>query len=280
MNFSHTKLSTWRRCRQRFHWQYINKYRSPVGLGLIRGGVGHKALAVWYETYDEKKAMQAASDELYVHENHGDVDDPDKIWDLANIVLNRYFAWSKLNDRFTSVEVVEYEFNLPFRDTGHILNGFIDGIVTQTDGTQWLFEHKFYSTATVNHLDLDPQVSVYLYAARQLGFNPRGVLYNVIRNAAGGIAETQPVLRIPVFRNTEGMEALENELEHQLQDMVEYMNSASKRTYRTPTKDCSWDCGYFNACLSINDIGSPDSILRSMPKMEEKQIEQEKDAHE
>jgi hypothetical protein len=121
------------------------------------------------------------------------------------------------------------------------------------------------------HLDLDPQVSIYMLAARASGFDVRGALYNVVRTTIKGKAENDPVVRLPVYRNNEGLEQIVHELVAQMTEMKAFHEDGGIRAYRTPTRDCSWDCGFYGACLSINDNGDPEPALRLIPiKVHEK----------
>jgi len=67
------------------------------------------------------------------------------------------------------------------------LAGKIDGIVTLDDGRLAVLEHKFISDAIDQdsdywrRLQLDSQISLYVYAARQLGYDVETVLYDVVR---------------------------------------------------------------------------------------------------
>lgn len=270
--FSHTSLSAFRRCRQKFAWSYIDDYAPLPGMGLIRGSVGHHALATWYVTQDKSKTMLAASKKLAEYEALLDrVLDTE--WDLISVVLERYLDWAEENDNFT-VEAAEQRFDLVIG--GHVVMGFIDGIAVRTDGSVWLLEHKFQKQARTRHLQMDAQSSVYLWAARKLGYNPRGILYNIIRMAEGGVAAREPVVRLPVYRNNEGLEYMERELVPQMDEMRLAL-AGQLPIYRNPTKDCSWDCGFYDACLGLQDNGAAQSILLKYPIRVHEEINKEVD---
>lgn len=264
INYSHSRMASWRRCLYRYKLEYVDEYTPEPSVNLMRGSIGHVALASWYSSKTKRadKALKAASDKLFEYERMLNTELPD-VWDLMSTVLTRYFQWSLENDNFEEILAVEKRFEFDFH--GHNLKGFIDGIVT-VDGVNWLLEHKFYSQARLKHLALDPQVSMYLYAAREMGYNPRGVLYNVIRVAEGGIAEREPVIRIPTYRNQEGLRVIERELYAQITAMEQWHSTKNPPLYRNPTRDCSWDCGFYTVCLSINDDGTSKAVLEKIPK--------------
>jgi hypothetical protein len=261
--FSHTKMAAWRRCKLRYKWQYLDKYQTPPSSGQIKGSVGHSGLAEWYRSGSRTSAIKVASAKLFEYERTLNLDLGED-WELLELVLDRYMEWSEENDDFSAVLGIEEKFVLDVMDFK--LKGFIDGIVTM-NGVNWLLEHKFMAQARTKHLELDPQVSIYLYAARKLGFDPRGVLYNVVRMGKTGISDREPVVRLPVYRNLEGLIAIEHEMINQMQD-IENFHAGAGLIYRNPTADCSWDCGFFDACLSINDSGNAISVLKRFPQGE------------
>lgn len=268
---SHTSLSTFRRCQMRYKWSYVDDYEPLSSKGQIMGGTGHAGAGAWYqhlhenpEDYEhaENLALKAASGKLAEYEEAAGYEMED-IWNDISIILPRYFAWSIENDDFTAHDI-EYRFDLkvgPFT-----VIGYFDGIVETKDGSWWLLEHKFTKQVRTKHIEIDPQVSLYLLAARALKYNLRGVLYNVIRTTIRGKAENDPVVRLPVYRNNEGLAYIVRELVSQMSEMQKFHAVDGVTAYRNETMDCSWDCGFFNACLAINDDGDPKPVLNTLPR--------------
>lgn len=268
---SHSSTSTFRRCKMRYKWNYIDNYAPLSSPGQMMGGMGHVALGAWYKELAKDVlgdnpadvALKAASDKLYEYENQHGYEMTD-MWNDASVILQRYFDWAEQNDDFTVIpEGIEHKFEIQLGD--FVVIGYIDGIVERANGTLWVLEHKFNKQVQTGHLELDPQVSIYLLAARASGFDVRGALYNVIRTTIGGKAENEPVVRLPVFRNNEGLAQISQELIFQMQEMKDFHLSGGRSAYRTPTRDCSWDCGFFNACLAMNDDGDPQPALNVIP---------------
>ncbi len=84
---------------------------------------------------------------------------------------------------------IEVPFTLPILDpetgerTGRWYGGLIDAII-ELDGHLWLCDHKTASNADKSYWDelkTNPQLSMYLLAAKQIGLNVRGFLWDVIR---------------------------------------------------------------------------------------------------
>lgn len=263
--FSHSSMSTYRRCRYRYFLSYILDYVTPSGLGQNRGSVGHAGLAKWYGLGCDEEADSAAmavASQMYCDKEIETGESLEEDWQLMSIILPRYFDWARANDNFAEILSLEQKFEVKIGD--HTVIGYIDGVVKTNAGSIWLLEHKFNKTVSTNHIDLDPQMSLYMLAARKLGIDARGVLFNVIRVAAGGIAAKQPVERRQVFRNQEGLDFIEKEVAIQLDEMQAFHDKGGA-IYRNETGNCSWDCGFYAACQMINDDGDAQTALAKFP---------------
>jgi len=266
--YSHTSMTSYKRCRAQYSWKYVYNYAPKEGTGRIRGSAGHAALATWYregcsEESDEM-AMKSAAEVFNVAEKQFQVS-LDQDWDLMKIILPRYFRWARANDDFEEILAIEQEFSIQIGP--HTVIGFIDGVVKSKNGSIWLLEHKFNKQVSTRNIDLDSQMSLYLLAAYKLGIDVRGVLYNVIRVAEGGIAAKSPVERRQVFRRSDGLRMIEAETLVQLDEMAEFHENGG-RVYRNPTANCSWDCSFYGVCLAINDDGDAKTALSAIPIVE------------
>jgi len=263
MKLSHSSMSKFRRCKQRYKWQYVENLLEQPSAGQRRGTVGHHAVATWYKEYDEDVAMQSAADKMTQFEIE-DGNDYSKDWSKFEKILPRYFNWSKENDFFDDVIAVEHKFDIELGKVA-VLTGYIDAIVVD-QGHQWLMEHKFLKSSSGAHISLDPQISIYVLAARELGFNIRGVMYNAVRMTIKGKAETEPVDRYLAYRNVEALDYIKQELILQAEEMMEFLENPPELVYRNTTRDCTWDCSFYNACLALNDDGDPYPVLNTMNK--------------
>jgi PD-(D/E)XK nuclease superfamily len=254
---SHSKMAAFRRCLQRYQWNYVDKYFSPPGEGQMRGLVGHAALAVWHSTYDAEQALAAAQREYELQV--GVLNDD---WVTMELTLTRYFDWSRQNDTFKVVSS-EQEFNIAFEfddaEQNFTLNGYIDGLVEEK-GTMWILENKFYKRADNTPLDLDAQVSIYVLAASLLGYEVQGVIYNIVRMAGSKVSEKEPVIRRRLHRSSTGLELVEREIADQVRMMRSY-HKGELPTFRNPTKDCHWDCAFYDACLMLSLDGRKPTFM-------------------
>jgi len=261
--FSHTSISSFKWCKFQYYLKYIQNYAPLPSIGQIRGNVGHKALGEWYRTKDGSRAYAVASEAISQYEELIR-ESLEEEWELLSVIIPRYFSWALDNDNFKEVLAIEEKFELELG--GFRLIGYIDGIVRDQQNVLWLLEHKFLKRVSTGHLDLDPQVSLYIYAARKMGYDVRGVLYNIIRVAKGGKAETEPVVRVPLYRNYEGLQVIEVELQRVLEEIYAFHQDPEPKLYRNETEKCAWGCGFFHACLSLNDSGECESVLKLLPK--------------
>lgn len=254
LTVSYSRLSTYRRCLYRYYLNYVERLTPPVGsLGQIRGSAGHAALAKWYSKgKDDARAMDAAWNTFF---KEGGVNHED--FEPLREALERYFEWAKVGDKW-KVQAVERKFDFEL-EPGLRLLGYMDMIVEQS-GHLWVVENKFLKQVSTGHLDLDPQVSTYMLGAMACGIEPVGVIYNIIRMSSGPTAERDPVVRKLLYRNKEGLRAKLEEIKMQGRAMAKF-ESEGGDIYRNETRDCSWDCSYFQLCLSITDNGSSEEML-------------------
>jgi RecB family exonuclease len=262
--FSHSSLAAWRRCRYRYYLSYIEDYASKPSVGQMRGTIGHACLGEWYGNgLDDAKAIEKATEVANQLEIESGIDFSND-WDELLLTFHRYFNWARVHDNFETIAIEqEYEIDI----NGIKLMGFIDGIVKQNNSI-WILEHKFLKQASIKHIDLDQQISIYMLAARKLGYDPVGCMYNIIRIGKGGIAVTEPVLRTLAYRNAEGLRVVEYELSNQMLELKTFNEKRHLPVYRNPTKDCHWDCQYYYACISLNDSGEAESVLSRFKKVD------------
>lgn len=268
--FSHSSLACYRRCRYQYYLKYVKDYVSPAGKGQIKGTAGHAALAEWYTNgYDDTKAIKKASGIITNTELETGWS-MEAEWDELQMMLMRYFAWARVNDNFETIAVEqEYEIEV----NGLKLMGFIDGIVRKGE-YNYLLEHKFVKQASTQHIALDMQVSIYMLAAHKLGYNPMGTMYNIIRMGEGKKSTEEPVLRTIAYRNVEGLQLIEIEVGRMMEEVQKFLTEGGS-VYRNPTKDCHWDCSFYDVCLSLNDSGEAESVLNRFSKRADKILAEE-----
>jgi len=188
--FTQSRLKEFHRCERRHFLSYelcIDTHEEDRS-ALDFGTAFHCGLEVWWHQNgvgDFKSALNAA---LFSPGNFSG-------YDLAKIraLMIGYDAVHNGNDGLVTL-AVEKEFKIPLRNpaTGRTsrsfsLAGKIDAIARDRNGEIWIVEHKTTSSDLSAEslywarLTLDEQVSLYVLAARELGFDAVGCIYDVIR---------------------------------------------------------------------------------------------------
>lgn len=179
-----SRLQAYRRCPREEQLRYQKLLRSNETEALRFGTLVHRGLEAWWKADPEERLVAA----LQVIEGEG-ADRYEQV--RAECLLRGYDArWSGAG--LTAI-AVEHEFLLPLvnPDTGSEsrtwqLGGKMDALAADERGRVFVIEHKTSSADIgpgsnyIARLRLDGQVSMYLRAARELGHDPAGVLYDVI----------------------------------------------------------------------------------------------------
>lgn len=186
---TNSEVSTYRRCPREWHWSYGHGIRPVERAGSLRfGSLVHTGLeAIWLRNGAELPA-------------DGDAFEMEK----ARAMLDGYaIRWAADNYEVIGVEM-QFRVRLVNPDTGarsltFELGGKLDALVRDSAGEVWVVEHKTSSediTAGSQYwgkLRMDSQVSTYIFAAREMGYQPRGVLYDVLKKP-----QQKPLLATPV----------------------------------------------------------------------------------
>lgn len=182
---STSEMRCFRRCAREHHNRYgLRRRPRTEAHALGFGKAAHAALEAWGMTVGAERlpsALQAIAR----------VDDPFDHARLRAMIEGYDARWA---DEAVTWLAVEVEFRAPLRNPATAaasktweLGGKLDGLVRDAAGDVWILEHKTASEEITagspywRKLTLDPQISNYYVGARALGYEPRGVLYDVLR---------------------------------------------------------------------------------------------------
>lgn len=190
---TNSELKTRRRCAREHHISYELGFRSIEEAAALRfGTVIHLGLEAWWRAWPREHRLTAALAALPL-----DLD-PFELARATEMLSGYDLRWS---EELLEVLVlpgkrvlVEAEFRAPLVNpaTSQLsrtfeLGGRIDVLVlNQVDGRVYIVEHKTSSLDITagspywRRLQLDTQVSTYYSGARALGFEPAGVIYDVL----------------------------------------------------------------------------------------------------
>lgn len=245
ISYSNTRLTTFKRCRLKYHWQYVDKSNtSSEGLALRRGRAAHIAMAQFYSGQPVKQAIRAAWNEY----DPFDAETMRKMEEL-DAILTRYFAWAKVNDRW---KVLAIERSVEVSWNKRKLMGIWDLLVKKS-GKIFIVDHKFQKSHSFSNLEVDPQVTHYLALAKLMGIEVHGLIYNIVNLELG---DTKTIaLREIVGRQDYFIQSYLESLEPQIKE-IEKAEKNKLSIYPNWTRDCCWDCQYYRRC-----IDSPYKIL-------------------
>jgi len=241
---------------------------------------------------EDPERLQDAEDEILMLR---------RIW----IAHERFMA---IHDVGWKVLAVEQEFEVPIPGLSETLGGVIDLIIEYKKAT-WIVEHKT-GAQPINPamLNLDSQFSDYFYAGYKiLGKAPAGVIYDYIRtkppsypkiNQDGTVSKAKcdtdkhtfiqtlkannlslddyqdrinmlpdhlVSLRHPVSRTKAQLTTF-------LQELIECTSAMQLFTgkYRNDTRDCTWDCAFFDVCTAEYLGGNSDNARKANFRIRQK----------
>jgi hypothetical protein len=235
--FSNTRLTTFKRCRLKYHWQYVDKQPSMAGRALRRGAAAHLAMAAYYRGKSPKDAIADAW-EAYSPASPKSLE---YMLEL-DLILARYFEWAAKND-FWKVQLVEESVEVEYN--GIKLMGIWDLLIKKA-GRLWLVDHKFQKSHSFSNLEVDPQVSHYLALARLMGLKVDGLIYNIINLDTGKVKEV--ALRQQIGRSDYFIQAYLDSLPPQVKEIQKAQRKTLK-IYPNWTRDCCWDCSFYRKCI-------------------------------
>ena len=178
---SWSEISTWCQCRQKWYWAYeLRIVPKQVSRSLSLGSCGHAALAAhlegkdWLIAIEEWASKQVQERPMYDEE----MENVGQLCNTVRALVQRYLEDN--HDQWKVLEV-EKQFEIGVRGLKHKLIGFWDAIVQDADGHKWILEHKFVKQfRTEDQLLLDGQIGVYQYAARRMGHDIIGTIYDQV----------------------------------------------------------------------------------------------------
>jgi hypothetical protein len=179
-------------CRKRHWFAYELGLRPMLDAKALRmGSAGHAGLDVLNKGGTIDSAMEVIEQ---AYQQTIEVDQYE--WSMEKTTVQTLvsgYLW-RWQDSPLKILASEQSFQLPLvnpetggRSTVFDLAGKIDGIIELEDGRKAVLEHKFVSDDITIGSDywriwqLNHQITLYVYAARQLGFDVATVLMNVIR---------------------------------------------------------------------------------------------------
>lgn len=190
---SYSKISVWKACRMQYRWSYDLKIEPKIVKPVIElGSAIHSALSNFYSHIPTNRTKQIldAVYESSMSESLSKLDsflggleqkqrdDFFKNKEKGQLWLNAY--WSKYGiDEDIPAMITEKLFEVDI--DGITLTIKPDAIMDKGDGT-WVWENKTGNPDIQQLLLEDEQSLYYTFGLRKLGYDCKGVVYNLISN--------------------------------------------------------------------------------------------------
>lgn len=281
-SFSHSEMSTFKRCKRKWFLQYyrgLRRRREPLSKPRDTGILVHAALHNFYvaggldgpgaEELMEQYLINARDADMLKVDTELERKDISEVHDTALILCTGYVEW--LHDSGADLDYkfdrTEQELRAPGPVDGTEIMGIIDlGGTDVQSGDLFVMDTKVTNSfeTMLKTLHLMEQGPMYAVLAKILepdstrGFR---VVWNMIKNNKRTPRAKGPFQqRYELAINADQLRQFYSQLHGQITDMLdlEYRlnNGAShiEAAYPTPTTNCAWECPYFAVCGAMNDM--------------------------
>jgi len=189
-----TDRRIFKECRAHYKYQIVDRLR-PLGdiVDALYIGTGcHHVLSVHYQACMDGRYTTNLVDEFekWVLERQTylrtDKRPTEEETEMIHGILRGYKERYEETDRDWQILAVESNFKYKVPGTNVTLSGTVD-LIVKYHGYVWIVDHKFLrsiSPALTQQLEMDDQMTAYLWLAKQHGIEARGCIYNVIRKKA------------------------------------------------------------------------------------------------
>lgn len=190
---THSRQASFKMCRKEHWYKYEQGIRRVTDSRALRmGSAYHAGVEQLGKGHGLAAAVQSARDCYYLMpDNHDEYEWAIELETVVRLICGYEWRWANVAIKDIAAE---QSFELPLRNpetnkTSRLfqLAGKIDGIVELEDGRLAVKECKLLGDDIGPESDLwprlriDPQISQYVVAARQLGYKVEEVLYDVCR---------------------------------------------------------------------------------------------------
>lgn len=265
---STSELSAFLRCRVRWNWSYqcrLAPKRKSTALAL--GTLVHDILEHWYLTPHAKrtvKRMEKLARERVRSTTTAELTTQDR--ELAEAMCIGYAAWARDEDKSIGLTecVPEGWFRYPLvpGDESVLIHGKIDNTFAPHNlrSTRALQEFKTRSQFRNEPVDLNTQLSVYLWALRQK--YPKAKRYvaywtQLRKQMPGPRVKADLFARETVERSDEEIAQWATDVRRQIGDMLD------GAIYPNPNDACSYDCDFRVPCQLRGNRKDLASIFRT-----------------
>ena len=182
LNISNSRLQTFRRCHYAHYLKYYEGLKKKAkDSALVRGSAIHECIEYYCTGRSWRKSFNRFSKEFYDSHFKEELVEIGDIPRMVEELMENYQVFYE-DEPYEYISCETY-FELPLPMVkGVQLIGYIDAIIQDDKGKIWSKEIKTYSkTPDRDFLVMNNQSSLYMWALEQMGYNPQGTLWDIIR---------------------------------------------------------------------------------------------------
>lgn len=180
LKISNSKISTWRKCHMAYHYKYHDHLRpKKKGIALRRGSIIHECIEAYDSGRSWRKPYKAFAEQFYRETFKEEIVEFGDIPRMVEELMENYQALYE-NDGLIYLGN-ELHFELPLMP-GVVIEGYLDALVEDEKGAVWPKETKTYKrNPDYDFLLLNTQSALYTWAVTEMGYSPKGTLWDIIR---------------------------------------------------------------------------------------------------
>lgn len=181
-NISYSEANTLANCEWKWDYVYRLGNRGGGSTAMAKGTVTHDMIAAWWETGEIDMEIMLGSFAQMDEAERPSPNERAAIADWIRWIMPRYAAhYGSLRD---DMEVVAHELELTamLPGTAVTVMGHVDGLYRhKATGKLYAVERKTYGRRDrLEHLSVDPQVSLYYWLLKANGYDIAGVMWDGI----------------------------------------------------------------------------------------------------
>ena len=180
LKLSNSKVTTWRKCHRAYYYKYGLKLRpKKKGIALRRGSIIHECIEAYDSGRSWRKPYRNFAKQFYEETFKEEIVEMGDIPRMVEELMENYQALYE-NDGLTYLGS-EVHFELPLMP-GVVIEGYLDALVEDEKGAIWPKETKTYKrNPDYDFLLLNTQSALYTWAVTEMGYSPKGTLWDIIR---------------------------------------------------------------------------------------------------
>ena len=180
LKISNSKVSTWRKCHMAYHYKYHEHLRpKKKGIALRRGSIIHECIEAYDSGRSWRKPFNSFAKQFYEETFKEEIAEIGDIPRMVEELMENYQALYD-EDGLTYLGN-EVHFELPLMP-GVVIEGYLDALVKDEAGCVWPKETKTYKrNPDYDFLLLNTQSALYTWAVMEMGYKPKGTLWDIVR---------------------------------------------------------------------------------------------------